>query len=360
MSQPAHLILEDGTEFDGTMFGAAVESIGEAVFNTSMSGYQEVLTDPSYNGQIIAMTYPMMGNYGVNSDDVESGRIQVAGFVVKEYAKSYSNFRATMSLGAYLAESGIAGIEGIDTRKLTRHIRDKGAMRAGIFLDKKGAVERLLAHPTMNGLDLTGKVACREPYAFGDIDPSKPLVAVFDFGVKRNILRLLAAQGFSVMVYPGDTPLPEVLKSPVKGILLSNGPGDPDAVPYAKDLVRAIVKEEIPCFGICLGHQILGLGLGGRTYKLKFGHRGANQPVKNLDTGSVEITSQNHGFAVDIESLKKSAEVDITHVNLNDNTVEGLRHRKLPIFSVQYHPEADPGPHDSRYLFTRFYSLVAR
>ena len=360
MHTRAYLILEDGTEFEGSMFGADVESLGEAVFNTSMSGYQEVLTDPSYSGQIIAMTYPMMGNYGVNPDDVESGKIQVAGFVVKEYAKNYSNFRATGSLGEYLRDGGVPGIEGVDTRMLTRHIRNRGAMRAGIFLDRKGAMDRLMAHPKMDGLDLTGKVACREPYAWGDIDPAKPLVAVFDYGVKRNILRLLASHGFSVMVYPGSTPLAEVLKSPVKGIFLSNGPGDPDAVPGAKELVRAIVKEEIPCFGICLGHQLLGLGLGGRTYKLKFGHRGANQPVKNLDTGSVEITSQNHGFAVDYESLGKSAEVDITHVNLNDNTVEGLRHRKLPVFSVQYHPEACPGPRDSRYLFSQFYTLVTR
>jgi carbamoyl-phosphate synthase small subunit len=360
MSQRAYLILEDGTEFEGTMFGAAVESLGEAVFNTSMSGYQEVLTDPSYDGQIIAMTYPMMGNYGVNDEDVESDKIQVAGFVVKEYAKTYSSHRAVKSLGAYLADGGVAAIEGVDTRKLTRHIRDKGAMRAGIFFDKKGAIDRLMAHPKMDGLDLTWKVACREPHPYGEIDPAKPLVAVYDFGVKLNILRLLTASGFSVMVYPGNTPLADVLKTPAKGIFLSNGPGDPDAVPYAKELVRGIIKEEIPCFGICLGHQLMGLGLGGRTYKLKFGHRGANQPVKNLETGSVEITSQNHGFAVDFESLRNFAGVDITHINLNDKTVEGLRHRKLPLFSVQYHPEASPGPHDSRYLFTQFYNLVTR
>ncbi len=360
MTSRAYLILEDGTEFEGTLFGAPVECLGEVVFNTSMSGYQEVLTDPSYSGQIITMTYPMIGNYGVNDEDVESHAVQVAGFVVREYSKTYSNYRAVMSLGQYLANAGVPGIEGIDTRRLTLHIRDKGALRGGIFLDRKDARDRLMAHPKMEGLDLTDGVSCREPYVFGQIDPAKPLVAVFDYGVKLNILRLLTAAGFSVMVFPGNTPLSEVLKNPVKGLFLSNGPGDPDAVPHAKDLVKNIIREEIPCFGICLGHQLMGLGLGGRTYKLKFGHRGANQPVKNLDTGSVEITSQNHGFAVDFESLKKHSDVEITHINLNDNTVEGLRHRTLPLFSVQYHPESAPGPHDSRYLFDRFHELVTR
>ena len=230
MSQRAYLILEDGTEFEGSMFGAPVESLGEVVFNTSMSGYQEVLTDPSYDGQIIAMTYPMIGNYGVNDEDVESDRIQVAGFVVKEYAKTYSSYRATKSLGEYLADAGVAAIEGIDTRKLTRHIRDKGAMRAGIFFDRKGAIDRLMAHPKMDGLDLTWKVACREPHAWGVIDPAKPLVAVYDFGVKTEHPAPPGSLGFSVMVYPGNTPLAEVLKTPAKGIFLSNGPGDPDAV----------------------------------------------------------------------------------------------------------------------------------
>ncbi len=359
MPSHAYLILEDGTEFPGTPFGAELESLGEVVFNTSMSGYQEVLTDPSYCGQIVAMTYPMIGNYGVNPDDVESARIQVAGFVVKEYSKTYSNFRASMSLAEYLRQGGIAAMEGVDTRRLTRHIRDKGAMRAGIFLDRKGALERLTAHPKMDGLDLASRVFCDRPYEFGRAGLTRPPIAVYDFGVKTNILRLLDEEGFAITVYPGNTPLKKAIGDGANGVFLSNGPGDPDAVEYAKTLVRDIVKEEIPCFGICLGHQLMALGLGGRTYKLKFGHRGANQPVKNLETGRVEITSQNHGFAVDIESMKGMDDVEITHVNLNDNTVEGLRHRRLPMFCVQYHPEASPGPHDSRYLFGRFREMVA-
>ncbi len=355
----AYLILEDGTEFAGTSFGAELESLGEVVFNTSMSGYQEVLTDPSYSGQIVAMTYPLIGNYGVNAEDVESERIQVAGFVVKEYSKTYSNFRASMSLSEYLTKGGIAAMEGVDTRRLTRHIRDKGAMRAGIFRDPSGAVERLLAHPKMDGLDLASRVFCERPYEFAGTGAGKLPIAVYDFGIKTNILRLLDAEGFAVTVYPGNTPLKKALGDGARGVFLSNGPGDPDAVDYAKKLVRDIVKEEIPCFGICLGHQLMALGLGGRTYKLKFGHRGANQPVKNLETGRVEITSQNHGFAVDLDSMKGMDDVEITHVNLNDNTVEGLRHKRLPMFCVQYHPEASPGPHDSRYLFGRFREMVA-
>jgi len=358
MAGKVYLILEDGTEFEGSGFGAEIDSIGEVVFNTSMSGYQEVLTDPSYKGQIVTMTYPMIGNYGVNKEDVESDRVQVAGFVVKEYSRTFSNYRATSSLDDYLKESGTAAVQGIDTRKLTKYIRDRGAMRAGIFSDRGNAVERLLAHPKMDGLDLASGVSCTEPYRFGDYTDDKPVVAVFDFGVKLNILRLLNSCGFSVSVYPGRTPLKQVLSDGAKGVFLSNGPGDPDAVSYGKALVGDIIKEEIPAFGICLGHQIIGLGMGCKTYKLKFGHRGANQPVKNLETGRVEITSQNHGFAVDYESAVKNSEVEITHINLNDNTVEGFRHRKLPVMSVQYHPEANPGPRDSRYLFSRFYSMV--
>ncbi|HSV97330.1 MAG TPA: glutamine-hydrolyzing carbamoyl-phosphate synthase small subunit [Spirochaetota bacterium] len=359
MQSQAYLILEDGTEFPGKPFGADLESLGEVVFNTSMSGYQEVLTDPSYCGQIVAMTYPMIGNYGVNPDDVESAKIQVAGFVVKEYSKTYSNFRASMSLAEYLKQGGIAAMEGVDTRRLTRHIRDKGAMRAGLFLDRAGALERLMALSKMDGLDLASRVFCERPYEFGGDASGRLPIAVYDFGVKTNILRLLDEEGFAITVYPGDTPLKRAIGDGAKGVLLSNGPGDPDAVEYAKKLVRDIVKEEIPCFGICLGHQLIALGLGGRTYKLKFGHRGANQPVKNLETGRVEITSQNHGFAVDLESMKGMDDVEITHVNLNDNTVEGLRHGRLPLFCVQYHPESSPGPRDSRYLFRRFHEMVA-
>lgn len=358
MSRKAYYILEDGTEFEGTMFGYEGESMGESVFNTSMSGYQEILTDPSYCGQIIAMTYPMIGNYGVNNDDVESDRIHAAGFVVKEYSKTYSNFRATGSLADYLKAGRIPAIEGVDTRKLTRHLRDRGAMRAGIFFNREGAVERLKNHPDMNGLDLASKVSCTAKYGFGERMSGSPDVAVFDFGVKRNILRLLNGAGFNVTVYPGNTKLQAALADGAKCVFLSNGPGDPDAVDYAKQLVRDIAAEKIPCFGICLGHQIMALGLGGKTYKLKFGHRGGNQPVKNLLTGSVEITSQNHGFAADLESLKASSDIEVTHMNLNDNTVEGLRHKKLPMFSVQYHPESSPGPHDSRYLFDQFRNLV--
>jgi carbamoyl-phosphate synthase small subunit len=360
MPGKAYLILEDGMVFEGTAFGFDGETIGEVVFNTSMSGYQEVLTDPSYNGQIVAMTYPMIGNYGVNDQDVESDRVQVAGFVVKEYSKSYSNYRATDSLGNYLINSKVPAIEGIDTRKLTLHIRDKGALRGGIFRDPEGAVDRLLAHPLMEGLDLASAVSCKSPYTFGEIDPSRPLVGVYDYGVKLNILRLLAGAGFSVRVYPSRTPLHEVLRDGVTCIFLSNGPGDPDVVPGGRELVREVMKEKIPTFGICLGHQIIGLGLGGRTYKLKFGHRGSNQPVKNLVTGKVEISSQNHGFAVDYDSLKNDPDVELTHINLNDGTVEGLRHRNLPLFSVQYHPESNPGPQDSRYLFGQFYEMVCK
>jgi carbamoyl-phosphate synthase small subunit len=353
-----YLILEDGTEFPGQSFGYESDMLGELVFNTSMSGYQEVLTDPSYSGQIVTMTYPMIGNYGINREDTESERVQVSGFVVKEYSKSYSNFRATGPLDEYLKEAKIAAIEGIDTRKITRYIRDKGAMRAGIFLERKGALERVRSHPQMAGLDLASTVSCKENFSYGEKEKDRPLIAVYDFGIKTNILRLLENEGFSLNVYPGNTPLKDALKDGVKGVFLSNGPGDPAAVGYGKSLVEDIAREKIPAFGICLGHQIMALGLGGTTYKLKFGHRGANQPVKNIDTGKIEITSQNHGFAVDMESLKKKSDVEITHINLNDNTVEGLRHKKLPMMSVQYHPEASPGPHDSRYLFNDFYKMV--
>ncbi len=360
MNRKAYLILEDGTTFEGMLFGHESETLGEVVFNTSMGGYQEVITDPSYSGQIVAMTYPMIGNYGVNPDDVESDRVRVAGFVVREYSRNYSNFRATASLHEYLSDAGVSAIEGIDTRRLTLHIRDKGALRGGIFFDPSGAVDRLKSYPSMNGLDLATGVSCEKPYAFGAIRQGAVRVAVYDFGVKWNILRLLEATGFSVTVYPAKTPLSSVIADGAESVFLSNGPGDPDAIEYAPGLVRDIIKEEIPTFGICLGHQIVALGLGGRTYKLKFGHRGANQPVKNMDTGKVEITSQNHGFAVDYESMKGMDDVQITHVNLNDKTVEGLRHKKLPLFSVQYHPEANPGPRDAQYLFGQFYGLCGR
>ncbi len=354
----AYLILEDGTSFEGIPFGHYEESLGEVVFNTSMSGYQEILTDPSYRGQIITMTCPMIGNYGVNPDDVESDRVQAAGFVVKEYSKHYSNHRATGSLHDYLADAGVPAIEGIDTRKLTLHIRDKGALRGGIFKNPEGAAERLNAHPKMEGLDLATETSIKEAYTFGENETGRPMIAVYDYGVKTNILRLLKATGFNITVYPADTPLKKAMQNSASGIFLSNGPGDPEPVQHGINLIKEIAKEGIPCFGICLGHQIMALGLGGKTFKLKFGHRGANQPVKNLEKGTVEITSQNHGFAVDQESMKSLKDVEITHMNLNDNTVEGLRHKKLPLFSVQYHPEASPGPHDARYLFDDFCALV--
>jgi len=358
--QKGYLVLEDGFTLEGLHFGALTDSLGEIVFNTSMSGYQEVLTDPSYRGQIITMTYPMIGNYGVNDEDIESDRVQVAGFIVREYCNKYSNFRANRSLGQYLTDSGIPALEQIDTRKLTCHIRDKGALRGGIFLHKEGALDKVLAHPSMNGLDLATKVTTQAPYDFGSSASGKPLIAAIDFGIKTNILRLLVQMGFAVRVYPANTSFETMMKDNVKGFFLSNGPGDPEAVTVGIETTKKIIESGLPCFGICLGHQILALALGGKTYKLKFGHRGANQPVKNMDNGRVEITSQNHGFAVDLDSMKDITDVIVTHMNLNDNTAEGIRHKSKPLFSVQYHPEANPGPHDSQYLFEKFYDLVTK
>lgn len=359
MSRKAFLILEDGTEFEGKMFGYETETRGEAVFNTSMSGYQEILTDPSSYGQIVTMTYPVIGNYGVNNEDVESDKIQVSGLVVKEYCRNYSNFRATGSLADYLRDGKISAIEGIDTRKLTRHIRDKGAMRSGIFFDNKGAVEKLKAEPKLQGLDLASQVSCRDKYTFGDKTPASPEVAVFDFGVKTGILKLLKNAGFNITVYPGSTPLEEAVANGAKGVFLSNGPGDPDAVEYGKKLAKDVIKREIPCFGISLGHQLIGLGLGAKTYKLKSGHRGGNLPVMNLRTNRVEISSQNHGFSLDMESIKGMNDIEVTHINLNDNTCEGLRHKKLPLFSVEYYPQSAPGTDSSMSLFDEFKKLVS-
>lgn len=370
----ARLVLENGLVFEGESFGAASESFGEAVFNTSLSGYQEVITDPSYRGQIVAMTNPLIGNYGVNEEDLESARPQVAGFVVREYSPWHSNHRATSNLGAWLRRFGIPAIEGIDTRMLTRVIRTAGAMRA--VLSTTGAsVDELLAKvrssPAMTGLDLAREVTCAEPYSWDEVDATpyalavpdgaaathRPHVVVYDFGVKRNILRRLRAYGCRLTVVPASQPAADVLGMNPDGIFLSNGPGDPEAVRYGIAAIREFLGKK-PVFGICLGHQLLALALGGRTFKLKFGHRGANHPVKNLLTGEIEITSQNHGFAVDPDSLDP-ADVEITHVNLNDGTNEGLRHRHLPVFSVQYHPEASPGPHDSDYLFRAFARTLA-
>jgi len=371
----AKLALENGMIFTGEAFGAPGEVTGEVVFNTSLTGYQEILTDPSYAGQIVTMTYPLIGNYGVNDEDLESARPQVSGFIVKEYFEFYSNFRATDSLGGWLAEHGIMGVQGIDTRMLTKLIRTAGAMRGVVSatdLDDASLLAKAKAVHHMAGLDLAKEVTVRTPYSWNEIDRTafaleamatgsvqngrRWKVVVFDYGVKRNILRRLASYGCSLTVVPAFTSADEVLALEPDGIFLSNGPGDPAAVRYAIQNIKLLIGTK-PIFGICLGHQLLALALGGKTFKLKFGHRGGNHPVKNLRTGDIEITSQNHGFAVDPDSLDP-ASVELTHRNLNDGTNEGLRHRQLPIFSVQYHPEASPGPHDSDYLFRQFIQMM--
>lgn len=374
MRNTAFLALADGTVFEGSTFGAQGEAVGEIVFNTSLTGYQEILTDPSYTGQIVTMTYPEIGNVGVNTEDVESRQPFVEGFVVKEYWERPSNWRAQKSLATYMCEHDIVGIQGIDTRALVRRIRDGGAQQGVIStrdLDAKRLVEKAQAAPSLVGRDLVKEVTCREPYDWsqgywelesgyrqqgtGHAPEPRFSVVAYDFGVKFNILRHLVEAGCRVRVVPAHTPAAEVLGLKPDGVFLSNGPGDPDALPYAKENIAALVGK-VPLFGICLGHQILGLALGGQTYKLKFGHHGGNQPVMDLATRKVEITAQNHGFCVDVDSLQERAEV--THLNLNDRTVEGLRHTQEPLFSVQYHPESSPGPHDADYLFRRFTALM--
>lgn len=374
----ALLALEDGRTFACRSFTGPGEAWGEVVFNTSMTGYQEIITDPSYRGQMVTMTYPLIGNYGVNYDDIESDRIQVSAFLIKEYQEYPSNFRSTGTLRDYLGKEGVLGIEGFDTRALTRHIRDAGAMRGYIStsdLNPYSLVKKAKSIPGMVGLDLAKGVTTGRPYSWsegkvyrsgmepGDLNRSvwenknkKLSVVAFDFGIKYNILRCLENAGCEIIVVPASTGAAVIREMEPDGIFLSNGPGDPEPVTYATDTIRALLEYK-PIFGICLGHQLLGLALGGKTYKLKFGHRGANQPVKNLLTGKVEITSQNHGFVVDLESLNPE-DAETTHINLNDNTLEGFRHRKLPLFAVQYHPEASPGPHDSRYLFNEFVRLM--
>ncbi len=364
----ALLALEDGTVFWGKPFGALGETFGEVVFNTNLTGYQEVLTDPSYKGQIVAMTYPLIGNYGINDADLESTRPQVEGYIIKEGSRRASNWRAELGLEEWLQRHGIVGIQGVDTRALTRHIRTRGAMRGAIStatLDPEYLLAKVRASPGLIGRDLVCEVTCDKPYGWraGEwrwpqgytpelVDPGERFrVVAYDFGMKRNILRKLVSLGCDVMVVPAQTSAAEALKLNPDGIFLSNGPGDPEGVPYAIEAVRQL-SDVKPIFGICLGHQILALAFGGKTYKLKFGHRGGNQPVMYLPRHKVEITAQNHGFAVDADSL--SAAIEVTHLNLNDRTVEGMRHRELPIFSVQYHPEASPGPHDSWYLFEWF------
>ncbi|MDD5436831.1 MAG: glutamine-hydrolyzing carbamoyl-phosphate synthase small subunit [Candidatus Omnitrophica bacterium] len=355
----AILALEDGKIFKGESFGADGERCGECVFNTSMAGYQEILTDPSYKGQIVTMTYPLIGNYGVNDEDVESRKPFVEGFVVKEYSKTFSNWRSKRSLGDYLKENNIIGIEGVDTRSLTLHIRQAGAMKAVISTTDPSAeslVRKAKASPGLLGIDLVKEVSCEKKYEWNDSGRYK--VVVLDCGVKFNVLRELAGNNCKVVVVPARSTAKEIMELKPDGVLLSNGPGDPAALPYIVETVRGLIGK-VPIFGICLGHQMLARAMGGKTYKLKFGHHGGNQPVKDLKTGKVAISVQNHGFCADINTLNKK-EVELTHINLNDDTLEGMRHRKLPIFSVQFHPEASPGPHDAEYLFGKFVKLMKK
>lgn len=389
---PALLVLEDGSALRGSSLGAVGETFGEAVFNTAMSGYQEVLTDPSYAGQIVAMTAPQQGNYGMNREDPESGNIRVSGFAVREASRRASGWRATGTLADGLADAGVVGIEGIDTRRLTLRIREAGAMRAAIStedLDAASLLARVRASSGMSGADLARTVSAKEPYAAVEVvGPAVTehgrvfRVAAYDFGLKRSILRLLASNGIEATVFPAETPPADVAHGGFDGVFLSNGPGDPEATRYGVEATRALLGKA-PLFGICLGHQLLGLAMGGRTYKMPFGHRGANQPVMDMVSGSVEITSHNHGFAVDpggwgdarprdsrpgvarrstpaVAPIVDGAlgRVELTHWNLNDGTLEGLRCLDVPAFSVQYHPEAAPGPHDARHLFGRFRSLM--
>ncbi len=376
----ALIALEDGRTFPCTSFTGTGETSGEVVFNTSMSGYQEILTDPSYRGQMVTMTYPLIGNYGVNSEDVESDRIQVSALLIKEYQEFPSNFRATESLAEYLKKQGVLGVENFDTRALTRHIRKTGAMRAFISttdLNPASLIEKARAIPSMTGQDLVKEVTTSSPYfwengkpvwikkgeleAGSDIWKSKGTkysVVAFDFGIKYNILRCLEAEGCEVLVVPATFSSDRIRFYQPDGIFLSNGPGDPEPLTYAIESAKSLIGQ-YPIFGICLGNQILGLALGGRTFKLKFGHRGGNQPVKNLKTGTVEITSQNHGFAVDTDSMI-GKNIELTHINLNDNTFEGFQHKEYPLFAVQYHPEASPGPHDAHYLFKNFIKMMKK
>ena len=357
----AILALEDGTVYHGNAFAGQGVVSGEVVFNTSMTGYQEVLTDPSYKGQIVTLTYPLIGNYGINDEDVESGRIQVEGFVVREYEPLPSNWRSQKALADYLNEQGVMAIEGIDTRALTRHIRLAGAMKGVIStsdLDPASLVKKAKTSQGLVGQDLVKEVTCREAYRWPLPNGSRFQVVTLDCGMKFNIPRSLARRGCRVTVVPAYTSAEDIRAMNPDGIVLSNGPGDPEPLTYIVDTIKDLISD-YPIFGICLGHQLLGLALGGKTYKLKFGHRGANHPVRNLLTGKVEITAQNHGFCVDMDSIK-DPDIEITHINLNDQTLEGMRHRELPIFSVQYHPEASPGPHDSDYLFDAFISLLEK
>jgi carbamoyl-phosphate synthase small subunit len=363
---PGYLLLEDGRVFDGRMAGADGVALGEVVFNTSMTGYQEILTDPSYAGQIVTMTAPQIGNYGVVASDQESSGTQVAGFVVRELSAMHSSWRAEQSLPAYLRRSGVVTLTEVDTRALTRHIRSAGAMRAGMAsrdVPEAELRERLEAHPRMEGLDLTGVVSTTAAYDVPALGDERFLVLAYDFGMKSRSPALLAQRGCRVRVLPRDARPDEILDSGLNGLFISNGPGDPEAVAHALETIRGAAERRIPVFGICLGHQLVARAFGGTTYKLLYGHRAGNHPVRRLDDGLVEITAQNHGFAVragEGDGIAGAAGLRLTHVNLNDGTVEGLEHRELPVFSVQYHPEAAPGPHDSLYLFDRFVSAMAQ
>lgn len=359
---PCILALEDGTTYSGVGFGATGTSTGELVFNTSLTGYQEILTDPSYAGQVITLTYPEIGNYGTNKEDLESRKIFARGLVVRHLSRRYSSWRATESLSDFLKSYGIIGISEVDTRSITRHIRDKGAMRCAISTEidvndleasKKKLIEVARNSQEMSGADLTGEVTAEKQYKVGS---GNYKVAVLDFGIKRNILNQLSSRGLDLTVYPASTSASEILSTHPSAVFLSNGPGDPSACKSILKELEQLIDSGLPIFGICLGHQLLSLAFGAETYKLKFGHRGGNQPVKDLLTGKVEITCQNHGFAVNCDSLPESLE--LTHVNLNDGSVEGFRHKTRPIFGVQYHPEASPGPHDSNYLFDRFFQMI--
>ena len=355
---PAKLILQNGKVFHGYALGKKGITIGELCFNTGMTGYQEILTDPSYCGQLVTMTTPHIGNYGINSDDTESNKIQVKGFIIKEDSPIVSNYRATDSLNNYLTQNKIVGIQGIDTRALTRILRTEGAMN-GIISSTDNTDEKLkkqlLSHPSMKGMDLAQIVTCNKAYDWNSSN-KKYRVAAIDYGIKHNILRLIEKIGCYIKIFPASVSTDEILSFSPDGIFLSNGPGDPAAVGYGVKTVQELLNCKIPIFGICLGHQILCLALGGKTYKLKFGHRGCNHPVKNLVTGNIEITSQNHGFSVGLENLPKN--ISITHLSLNDQTIEGIKCNDFPAFSVQYHPEASPGPHDSHYLFKHFIQLM--
>lgn len=364
LDHTAYLLLEDGRSFDGSMLGNPDLAFGEVVFNTSMTGYQEILTDPSYAGQLVTMTYPLIGNYGINSVDQESSRPQLSGFIVREAARVHSNWRSEGRLDSYLAQHGVTAIADLDTRALTRHIRSQGAMRGAIApveLDQRALLEQIVAQPPMEGLDLACGVSTKQPYEILPPGEERHHVLAYDFGVKAHSPMLLAQRGCRVTVIPADTLAEDILDDPPDGLFVSNGPGDPAAVEKAERAILSLAETDVPVFGICLGHQLISRAFGASTYKLPFGHHGANHPVRNVDRGTIEITAQNHGFAVrggEGDDIPGAPELRRTHVNLYDGTVEGVEHREQPVIAVQYHPEAAPGPHDSTYLFDAFVRMM--